>query len=1041
MKIYETSVRKPISTILIFIGVMVFGIFSVRTLSIDMYPEMDMPTITIMTTYPGANAADIETNISRVLEDNLNTVDNLKKLTSKSSDNISIVTLEFEWGADLDEAANDIRDVVGRVQGDLPDDAETPTIFKFSSSMVPVLVLYATANESYAALSKILDDKLVNPLNRVDGVGAVSLMGAGVREIQINVDPKKIEAYNLSIEQIGQIVAAENLDTPGGNIDVGQQTINIRTKGELSSADELQDVIVAVRGGNQIYLKDVAQIKDTLAKTTLDERVNGDLGVRVVVQKQSGANTVEIAKKVMEALPGIQKTLPPDIKLGIVMDGSESISQSINSLTETIMFAFLFVVLVVLFFLGRWRATFIIILTIPVSLVVSFIYLKITGGTLNIISLSSLSIAIGMVVDDAIVVLENITKHIERGSTPKEAAIYATNEVWLAVIATTMVVIAVFMPLTMLSGMAGIMFRELGWIISLVTFVSTVAAITLTPMLSALMLKFQKKEQSGVLAKIFSPINKFLDRLDDFYAGILTWSVRHRTVIMVASMGIFVGSLFLLKQVPSEFFPKTDEGRMEATVKLDQGVSVEYSMVTARHIDSIIGAKYPEVEVLSTSTGAADGSNIFAAMKGTGGTHVISYMMRLPKSSLRERSVFELGDSLRNDLAKIPEIVEYSVTTGGGGPSTSSADISVKVFGYDMDVTDRVARQLQGMIKEIPGATDVLLSRDEMRPEFRVRFDREKLGYYGLTTGQVSMAIRNRINGLEASKYREDGDEYDIMVRYAEEFRRSVEEIENIIVYNPQGKPIRVKDVAVVAEEFAPPTIERENRERVIAVNMTLSGAAMSEVVEEINQKIAQVEIPDGVLLQIGGTVEDQQESFGDLMTLLILIIVLVYIVMATQFESFKMPFIILFSLPFAFTGVFLILWLTNTPLSVIALIGAIMLVGIVVKNGIVMVDFANLLHERGLSVNQAVIAAGRSRLRPVLMTTLTTILGMMPLALGVGEGSEMWQPMGIAVIGGLTFSTVLTLVVVPVVYTVFGVQGLKKERRKHVKSLKVSNN
>lgn len=1037
MKIYETSVKKPISTILIFVGVIVFGLYSVRTLSIDMYPEMDMPTITVMTTYAGANAADIETNISRVLEDNLNTVDNLKKLSSKSADNMSIITLEFEWGSDLDEAANDIRDVIGRVQTLLPDEAETPSIFKFSSSMIPVVVLYATANESYEALYKILDDKLVNTLNRVNGVGAVSMMGAQEREIQINVDPTKMEAYSLTVEQVGQVVAAENLDTPGGNVDVGMQTINVRAKGEFENSDELRGIIVATRDGKDVYLSEIATVIDTLKKVTLDERINGEKGVRIIVQKQSGANSVAIAQNVLKMLPKIQQMLPADVQLGVVVDMSESIQDSISSLSETILYAFLFVVIVVLFFLGRWRATFIIILTIPVSLIVSFIYLKITGGTLNVISLSSLSIAIGMVVDDAIVVLENITKHIERGSTPREASIYATNEVWLAVIATTLVVVAVFLPLTMLSGMAGIMFRELGWIVTLVTVVSTIAAITLTPMLSSMMLSFERKEQKKKgMAKIFAPIDRFLDRLDNGYGKILAWSVRHRTMILVVALGGFGASLLLLKSVPSEFFPKTDDSRINATVELPMGSSVEYSMKVARHIDSVITKKYPEINVVSTSAGVASDDNIYAAMQKTTGSHVINYQMRLPRPSERERSIFEIGDSLRSDMDRMAEIVQYSVTTGGSGPSTATSDIMVKILGYDMDAADATARKIQAAVREIPGAKDVLLSRDHLRAEYRIKFDRDKVGYFGVSTAQVSMAVRNRINGLVSSKFREDGDEYDIAVRYSEPFRKSVQDVENIMVYNSQGQPLRVKDVATVIEQFAPPTIERENRERMVSVNITLSGAAMSDVVTEINQKMTAIDIPDGLVIEIGGSYEDQQEAFGDMMTLLLLIIILVYIVMATQFESFRMPFIILFSLPFAFTGVFLALFITQTPLSVIALIGAIMLVGIVVKNGIVMVDFVNLLRERGLSISGAVVAAGKSRLRPVLMTTLTTILGMLPLAIGTGEGSEMWQPMGIAVIGGLTFSTILTLIVVPIVYTIFGASSIKKARRKNERAL-----
>lgn len=1031
MKMYETAVRKPISTILIFVGVIVFGLFSLQKLSIDMYPEMDMPTITVMTTYPGANAADIETNISRVLEDNLNTVDNLKKITSKSSDNISMITLEFEWGSDLDVASNDIRDVIGRTESLLPDEAERPMIFKFSSSMIPVVMLYATANESYEALYKILDDKLVNTLNRVNGVGAVSMMGQPEREIQINIDPRKLDAYGLSVEQLGQIIAAENLDTPAGSIDVGGQTISVRAKGEFAESEALRQIVVANQNGRQVLLPEVATIVDTIKKITLDERINAEPGVRIIVQKQSGANSVQIASDVIGMLPQIQKQLPADVEIGVLVDMSQSIRDSISSLSDTIGFAFLFVVIVVLFFLGRWRATFIIVLTIPISLIVSFIYLNVTDSTLNIISLSSLSIAIGMVVDDAIVVLENITKHIEHGSSPRNAAIYATNEVWLAVIATTLVVVAVFLPLTMLPGMAGIMFRELGWIVTLVTVVSTIAAITMTPMLASLLLKMEDKANKSAMGRFFKPIDRLLDRLDEWYRKRLAWSVKHRTVLMIAALGIFVASIFLIKEVPTEFFPKTDNARITACIELEQGVNVNYTMGVARHIDSIIGAKYPEVTVFSTSAGTADGDNIFAAMQKTG-SHIINYNMTLPSRSQRDRTIFEITDSLREDLAAMPEIVQAAVVAGsGGGPTTSTSDIQLKVFGYNMDQTELLAKELRDKISTIDGAKDVQLSRDEMRPEYRVIFDRDKLGRFGLTTGTASQYVRNRINGLLASKFREDGDEYDIYVRYDEQFKQSIADIEEITIYNTKNQPIRLKDVATVVEEFAAPTIERENRERQISVNVNLgSGAVLGTVVGKINEVLAQTDIPEGVFIEIGGTYEDQQESFGDLMTLLLLIVVLVYIVMATQFESFKMPFIILFSLPFAFTGVFLALYVTNTALSVIALIGAIMLVGIVVKNGIVMVDFTNLLRERGLSVSQAVIQAGKSRLRPVLMTTLTTILGMFPLALGLGEGSETWQPMGIAVIGGLTFSTILTLVVVPIVYTVFCASNIKKERK-----------
>lgn len=1037
MKIYESAVRKPISTVLIFVGVMVMGLFSLTNLAVDQYPEIEIPQISVITMYPGANAAEIETNVTRVLEDNLNTVSNLKKLTSKSQDNVSMITVEFEYGSDLDEGANEIRDAVSRVQSMLPDGIEYPTIFKFSSSMMPIMMLAVTAEESYPALNKILDDKLVNVLNRVDGVGAVSVIGAPEREVQVNVDPARLEAYNLTVEQLGAIIAAENVNIPSGTIDIGNNTFNIKADGEFQLSDELRKVVVSNTGGRTVMLSDVAEIRDTLEKATMDERVNGMRGVRVMFQKQSGANTVNIVHEIQSRLPAIQKSLPRDVKMELIFEGSQEITDAIGSLSETILFAFIFVVLVVMIFLGRWRATLIICMTIPVSLICSFIYLFATGSTINIISLSSLSIAIGMVVDDAIVVLENITTHIERGSNPKEAAIYATNEVWLSVIATTLVVVAVFLPLTMVPGMAGILFRELGWIVTIVVCVSTAAALSLTPMMSAYMLKLEGgvHDYKG-LGVVYKPVDRALEWLDNAYARSLNWVVHHRRRTVFSMMSLFVLSLGLLTQVPTEFFPPSDNNRIAATVELEQNISVEYTSRIARQIDSIIYAKYPEIVLVSASAGANSSDNAFAAMQTTG-SHIINYNMRLTDVEERDRSIYIISDLLRKDLDGIPEIRQYTLTPGGamGGMVGGASTADIKVFGYDMDLTNAVANDLKERMRALPGVRDVKLSRDDLRPEYNVVFDRDRLSYYGMNSSTASQAVRNRIDGLVASKYREDGDEYDIVVRYAEPFRTRVEDVENITLYNAQGRPVKLKEVGSVVEEYAAPMIERENRQRVISVKSTLgAGVALGDVVTELRQLIAEYPTPDGVDLEVGGTVEDQGDAFSDLLTLFVLIVILVYIVMATQFESLKFPFIIMFTIPFAFTGVFLALWMTSTPLSLIALIGAIMLVGIVTKNGIVMVDYMNLLIERGSGVFDAVIAGGKSRLRPVLMTSFTTILGMLPLAIGTGAGSETWQPMGIAVIGGLTFSTILTLFIVPVLYSILVHRSQRKERERQAR-------
>ncbi len=738
----------------------------------------------------------------------------------------------------------------------------------------------------------------------------------------------------------------------------------------------------------------------------------------------------QIIEDVQAKLAEIIPTLPPDCKVETIFESSREINDAINSLAETIMFAFIFVILVVMIFLGRWRATFIICLTIPISLICAFIYLYASGSTLNIISLSALSIAIGMVVDDAIVVLENITTHIERGSKPKEAAIYATNEVWLSVIATTLVVVAVFMPLTMLPGMAGIMFRELGWIVTIVVCVSTTAAITLTPMMSAYMLKLDGGEHTYQgIGVIYKPIDKALRWLDRVYEKALRFVVKWRKTTVLVLIAIFGVSLLLISKVPTEFFPPSDNARITMMIKMPQNVHVDYTTKVARQIDNIIAEKYPYIFMVSTSAGKSSSENAFAAMQTTG-SHIINYNMRMPRLSDMDRpTIFEIADGLRKELAAIPEIREFTVTPGGsGGGMGGASTVDVKVFGHNMDNAMATAKDLQKRLSQLSTMRDVQLSREDLQPEYNVIFDREKLAYYGMNSATAAQFIRNRIYGYECSKYREDGDEYDIVVRYDEPFRESIEEVENIILYSSMGRPVRLKEVAEVKETFSSPEIERENRQRIITVKgMVGAGVALGEAVAEVNTVLADYETPSGITLELGGSIEDQGEAFGDIATLLILIVVLVYIVMATQFESLIYPFIIMFTLPFAMSGVFIALWLTNTPLSIIALIGAIMLVGIVTKNGIVMVDYMNLLVERGMPVGDAVIAGGKSRLRPVLMTSLTTVLGMVPMAMGIGEGSEIWQPMGIAVVGGLLMSTILTLFIVPALYAML--EGIKERK------------
>lgn len=1039
MSLYGNAVKRPIMTTLCFVAVVILGLFSLRSLPIDLYPDIETNTLMVMTTYSGASAQDIEQNVTRPLENVLNSVSNLKHITSKSRENISVITLEFEYGEDIDVLTNDVRDKLDMVSSMMPDDAETPIIFKFSTDMIPIILLSVKATESMPGLYKILDDAVANPLARISGVGSVSISGAPKREIHVYVDPSRLEAYNLTVEQIGSIIGAENRNIPGGSFDIGSDTYSLRVQGEFSAAEEMADIVVGSYNGRSVYLRDVARIDDSLEERTQETYNNGEQGAMIVVQKQSGANSVNISDKVLAMLPDLQKRLPSDVQLGIIVDTSDNIRNTIDSLVETVMYALLFVVIVVFLFLGRWRATLIITITIPISLIASFIYLYGTGNTLNIVSLSALSISIGMVVDDAIVVLENVTTHIERGSDPKQAAVHGTNEVAVSVIASTLTLIAVFFPLTLVTGMTGVLFRQLGWMVTIMMIISTVCALSLTPMLCSLLLR-RVNHHGKMYTLLFTPINKGLDAFDRGYGSLLKWVVSHKAVTIAACIGIFAGSLLLVRQVGTEFFPTADDARMRVSLEMPIGTRVELSKESTRRLVDLWRSKYPEIQIINYTTGSASSDNTFASLSDNG-PHIISMNIRLTDPGDRDRSITEIANLMRADLRQFPEFKKAQVSVGGmGGGMGGQSTIDYEIYGYDFAETDSVARKLQAVLRAIPGTADVLISRSDYQPEYQVDFDREKLALYGLNLSTAATYLRNRINGQLASQFREDGEEYDIKVMYAPEHRTSLHDIENILIYNSQGKAVRVSDVGKVVERFTPPTIERKDRERIVTVSTFVQDVPMSQIVEASMAEIDKMDIPQGINIELSGSYEDQQDSFADLLTLAVLIIILVYIVMAAQFESYTYPGIIMTSLLFAFSGVFIILYLSGHTLNVMSMIGAIMLIGIVVKNGIVLIDYISLNRERGMSIRRAVINGGESRLRPVVMTTLTTILGMVPMAVGTGQGAEMWRPMGTAVIGGLTFSTILTLLFVPVLYCVFAARGVKNKRKAHAKAFAARN-
>ena len=1035
MSIYRKAVNNPVTTALVFIAMAIFGIFSLINISLDRFPKFDANVVMVMSSYPGASAKDIETNLTKVLENSLNGVSDLKNMTSTSKENMALITLEFMEGVDIDVATNDVRDKLDMVNSVLPDGVTLPVIFKFSADDMPIMIMAATADQSYQALEKILDEKLATPLARVSGVGTVSIAGAPQREIQVYCDPNKLEAYGLTVAGISQIIASENRNVPSGTIDIGSNAYSLRVEKEFTSADQMLDVVVGHAGGKTIYLRDVARVVDGVEEKYQESYINGRQGAQIVIQKQADANTVNVIKGVKKAMVDIQKGLPSDIEIRTVVDSSNNILNTLNSLKETIILTFLIVMLVVYLFLGRWRATFIIVLSIPVSLLASLMYLWATGNTLNIVSMSSLSIAIGMVVDDAIVVLENISTHLERGAKPKEAAVHATQEVGISVIASTLTMLAVFLPLTMIKGMAGLMFKQLGWITSIIMIVSTVGALTLIPMLCSQILRFKPKH--GKLHDLlFGNFNKFIDLISKGYAKLIGWCIGHRTVTILISLAVFALTVGLIApNMKTEFFPKSDDGRLTVQLELPAGTGQSITRELGHEIHQKFAAAIPEIVNCSYALGQADSDNAFAAMQNNG-SHVVSYNINIGSMEDRERSLSEIADVVRGILKEYPEFKKVRVTEGAQSGMGGASTVDVEIYGYDFETTDVVAREIQQKMMASGAFAQALLSRDEYTPEYQVDFDREKLAVNGLNSTTAASYLSAAMNGSTMSYYREDGDEYSIRVRYAPEFRTGIEDIENILIYNNMGKGVRIKELGKVVESLTPPSIQRKNRERLITVSGVLaSDVVLSDAVEITDALLADTDIPSELAVKIAGSYEKQKEMFADLIMLLAMIIILVYIVMASQFESFMSPFVIMFSIPFAFVGVLLGLFVTGTPLGSMGMIGILILMGIVVKNGIVLIDYTILMQERGHSVEESSTIAAQSRLRPILMTTLTTVLGMIPMAVGQGEGAEMWRSLGMVVAWGLSISTLVTLVIIPTVYASMSSWQQRRKARKAAKA------
>lgn len=1019
MNIPKLAVEKPVTTTMIFVAIFLLGLVSLFRLPVDLFPEIEPPIISVITSYPGAGASDVETNITEPLEQVLSTVSDIKEITSTSEDNVSLITLEFDWGKDLDVATNDVRDQLELARQDLPDGAEFPTIFKIDTGLFPVVIGAFTAEESYFEIQELIDTEIGDRIRRLPGVGTVIVGGGPEREIQVEVDPARLDAYDLDLTTIASLLGAENVNTPAGNVKMGMLDYNVRVPGEFESIYDLEEVIVGNAQGQPVRLRDVASIRDTFRDQTRVVRVNQNEGAVLIVQKQSDANTVTVAEEALSVIHQEMENLPDDVEFHVINDGSEFIMNSVNNLTSALIAGAVFVVLVVLFFLRRLTATFIVASALPFSLIGAFIFLDVSGNTLNMITLSSLAIALGMVVDDAIVILENITTKIEQGSRVTEAAIYGTSEVGLAVFATTLTVVAVFLPLVFLTGIAGIMFSSIGMLVSITVVVSTFAAISLIPMIASRWLKPREEQEKSDkrYSVVTRPIRSFLDGLTRTYKLSLVRVLAWRKTTLAVSTAIFVGSLAIIPMLGTEFIPATDDGQVTVTLEFDSGQRLEETLKTTYEMEQWLRETYGEDLMIIQSDSGIDEEGGIASLFSEQGTHMTTFTLRFVPKTERDRSIFAMGEEIRQHVSGVSGLYSYQVTEGGSGLGGGAA-IDLQLRSNDLDLSLPLAYEIADQVRQIEGAVNVEVSVSPERPEIIVTPDREKLAPLGLNTSVVAQTVRAATQGTIASRYREEGEEYDIRVQIPEEDRSRISQLEQLPIQLPAGGRVRLAEVATISEGSAAPSIERVDQERVVSVTMNVFERTNNELMADVEELISEMEIPGSVAVEFSGEIEEQAEAFTDLMLLMLLSLFLVFAVMASQFENYRDPFIIMFSIPFSFTGVFLALLITGLPLSVMAFLAAILLIGIVVKNAIVLVDYVNIVKGRGVQLRTAVVEGSTNRLRPVLMTAFTTMLAMLPLALSSGEGSESWQPLGVAVIGGLFFSTLITMYIVPVLYT-----------------------
>lgn len=1032
MSIPRLAIHRPVTMFMISFVVVLLGAISLTRLPVDLMPESEFPSITVRVGYAGVGPLEMEELITRPIEQAVSAIAGLEQVNSTSSEGNSMVRLTFAWGSDLNEAADEVRTRVDRVRGRLPEDADPPTIFKFDSNAMPIMGIGVEGDYDAVSLRELAENDLSPRLERVPGVASVTIDGGLRRQIHIDLSREKIQALNLPIERITQVLRSENQNIPLGEIDDADRRLLLRSPGQFTSLDDVKNLIIMTRGGVPVYLKDIAEVNEATEDRRSVMRINGRQGVRMRVQKQSGRNTVQVAAGVRAEIERINREMP-SMRLAVLDDQSKFIERAIFSVQEHAMIGSVLVVLIIFLFLRNLRSTMIICTSIPISVIGTFALLYFGGYTLNTLTFGGLALGVGMIVDASIVVLENTYRHLEMGKDRMTAAIDGSEEVWSAILASTLTHIAVFVPMLFLSGMAAITFGQLAAVVSFSLAMSLFVAVTIVPVLCSRFLNPPDHGigRAGVVGAVYRWSDRLLERLDDVYARALHVALRHRPTVFATGIALFVLSLYLGKFIGVELQPVTDEGEVTVDAELAVGTRVELTEQVLIGLEQRVRELVPEATMLITS---ASGGGF-----GPGGNsgHRGNVNVRLVPKDERERTSDQIAQELRRELAGIPGVIVRARPSGGqqmrgmpGGGGDGSR-FSVEVRGHELAVSQRLAQDVKTLLDSTPGIADSRVGREEGRPEIAVRVDRDKAAMLGLTVTGVANTIRTNLAGTQAAMFRTQGDEYPIVVRLRSEDRGQISSVGDVLISTPQGLVLPAKNVMVTAREQGPVQIERKNQERLQRVNAEVE-TTLSQAVAAVQSRLPEIQVPQGFSVGFGNEVEEQAKSFRELQLVLILAIVLVYTVMASQYESLRDPFIIMFSIPLAAIGVVGSLLLTGTPFSMQAYVGIIMLAGIVVSNAILLVDYANTLRHRDkLDVRPAIELAGRHRLRPILMTSVCTMLGLVPMSLGIGEGSELQVPLARVVIGGLLTSTLITLVFVPAMYTLFeeGWRGLFKRQ------------